>query len=144
MPIPALALASGVPLAAALVKAIFDNPQRAIQKATEGLELASGLALSQVHPWYGAALSAKAATRLFGLQPQYHSKQKNYIRKLENVYSRSFRNARNPFQKSSWRRQKIWTKRKPLWNQRKTKKRSWKTKRTWRSSHHATRTTRNV
>lgn len=137
MPIPALAIASGIPLAAALAKYITDNPQRAVQKATEALELASGVALSTVHPWYGAVLATKAATRLAGLQHQYPSKERTiYRRPLENVYARSFRNAQIQLQRSSWRRKKIWNKRK-IWNARKTKKRSWRTKRTWKTSHHA-------
>lgn len=143
MPVPALAIASGIPLAAAGLRYLYDNPRRVLQKATEALEVASGIALARHIPWFGAVQTTKAATRFLGLQPQYHSNQRTYQRSLETVYSRSFRNARNPIQRSSWRRQKIWNKRKirSPWTK---KKRHWRAKRTWKTSRHATRPTRNV
>jgi len=138
MPIvaPALALAPLAPLAAGalwqIAKEAYNDPRRAIQKATQGLELASGLALSKTIPWYGAVLATKAATQFLGLQPQYPSKQKAYRRSYETAYARSFRNAPRRLQRSSWRRQKIWTQRK-IWRPRTKKNRYRKTKRTWKT-----------
>jgi len=134
MPIAPVALIAGVPLLAAGAKYLYENPRRVLQKGIEGLELASGLKLSQIHPYYGASLAAKAASRLLGLQQEYPSNIKYYPRKLETVYARSFKNAQDPSHTSTyatWRRKKIWPKKK-IWS-----KKNWRSpyqaKRTWRT-----------
>lgn len=135
MPIATPAILAGIPLIAAGAKYLWENPRRVLQKGIEGLELASGLSLSAVHPWYGATLAAKAGSRLLGWQQDYPSTTRGFQRRYESVYARSFKNAPPTFQTSkfgTWRRKKIWRPKRKVWG-----KKNWKNhypaKKIWKS-----------
>lgn len=137
MPVPGLAIASGLPLLLAAARYLYDNPQRVLKKATEGLELASSLALAKKLPLYGASLAARAGTRLFGWQEPYQSITNTYHPRYPSdsrVFSHYAVRAKTPYRsyQKRWKRQKIWPRSRKTWRK-KTVFRGQKTKKSWRS-----------